>query len=336
MIPVEHLFSPVDALSHPVPIWVGILGMLASLLGLGIAFMLFRSGKIGQPHYIELKKRCLTWAGLIPILFVPIVLGAVPTMLGVGLLSLLCYREYARATGLFRHRLVSAVVVVGILLTTFASIDNYYRLFVAVWPITVSLLAAAAVLKDQPSGYIQRVALAIFAFMLFGAGLGHLGFIANDTNYRAILVWILLCTELNDVFAYCSGKFFGRKKLCPNTSPNKTVAGALGALLLTTLLTVWVGRYVFAGQPMARPVCLIVVGMLISIAAQFGDLMLSSIKRDLGIKDMATVLPGHGGLLDRFDSLLFVAPVVFHIVNYVQGIGVGQAANLITGALGNP
>jgi phosphatidate cytidylyltransferase len=178
-----------------------------------------------------------------------------------------------------------------------------------------------AILPDQPRGYIQRVALGVLGFVLFGSCLGHLGYFANDANYRPILLMILLTVELNDVFAYIAGKTFGRRKLAPNTSPNKTVGGALGALVLTTLVVAVLARFVFEGTVLARPIHLVTLGVLISVMGQFGDLMLSSIKRDLDLKDMGVLLPGHGGLLDRFDSLILVGPAVFHYVNYFVGVG---------------
>ena len=97
-----------------------------------------------------------------------------------------------------------------------------------------------------------------------------------------------------------------------------------------------VGHFVFRGEAMDRPLLLCLLGALFSVAGQFGDLLFSSIKRDLGIKDLGVVLPGHGGLLDRFDSLILVSPIVFHLVNYVQGVGLGERSNLITGSFGNP
>ncbi len=86
----------------------------------------------------------------------------------------------------------------------------------------------------------------------------------------------------------------------------------------------------FRGTALDSPVLLVGLGVIVSVAGQAGDLMLSSIKRDLGIKDMGTVIPGHGGLLDRFNSLLLVAPAVFHYVNYYVGFGLDQPTRLIT------
>src|SRR5262249_20685928 len=153
-------------------------------------------------------------------LLAPILLGAAWTILGVGALSLLCYREYAHATGLFREKVISLVVVLGILAVTFTVLDHWYRLFVALTPFTVGLIAASAILRDQPKGYIQRVALGVLGFVLFGTCLGHLGYLANDPGYRPVLILVFLSVELNDVFAFVVGRTLGRRKLAPNTSPN--------------------------------------------------------------------------------------------------------------------
>src|SRR5690606_13859303 len=106
--------------------------------------------------------------------------------------SLLCYREYSRMTGLFRDRLVSGTVVVGILALAFASLDNWHGLFIAVIPIVTALVAMVGILRDEPSGYIQRVSLGLFGFLLIGSGLGHLGFLANDTLGRPMVLMLLV------------------------------------------------------------------------------------------------------------------------------------------------
>ena len=162
-------------------------------------------------------------------------------------LSILCYREYARITGLFRERTISSIVVISILLITFSVLDNWYRLFVALFPLTVALIAIGGLIPDQPKGYIQRVGLGVLGFALFGSALGHLGYMANDWNYRPILLLIIFAVELNDVFAYVCGHLFGHRKFVPNTSPNKTVGGALGAIVLTAPLFAVGAHFVWTG-----------------------------------------------------------------------------------------
>jgi phosphatidate cytidylyltransferase len=105
----------------------------------------------------------------------------------------------------------------------------------------------------------------------------------------------------------------------------------LGAFVLTTLLFFVSGRFVFDGSILAEPIHLLAMGSMISLLGQFGDLMLSSIKRDLDIKDMAATIPGHGGFLDRFDSMILVAPAFFHYVNYFEGIWQSAPTRIFTG-----
>jgi phosphatidate cytidylyltransferase len=330
----ERLFGYEHAFDHPVTVAIVVTVAVALAVAPLVILLLARLGRVGPTQRKELMQRYRSWLILVPLIGLPILLGAAWTILGVLVLSLLCYREYARATGLFREKLISLLVVLGIFAVTFAVADHWYHFFVALFPLGVGLIAAVAVLADRPQGYIQRVALGVLGFMLFGSALGHLGYMANDRDYRPILLMLLLAVEANDVFAYITGKTFGRRKLAPHTSPNKTVGGALGALVLTTALVMVLGRYVFAGQDeMQGTLCLLTLGVIISVVGQLGDLVLSSIKRDLGLKDMGATIPGHGGLLDRFDSLLLVAPAVFHYVGYVRQVGFGldQPLRIFTG-----
>jgi phosphatidate cytidylyltransferase len=329
----ERLFGAEHAFDHPVVMYITIGLAIVLAVVPAVIWVLRKRQRVDDHLHEELTKRYLSWLVLVPLMVGPVLLGAFWTILAVLVLSLLCYREYARATGLFRERLVSALVVLGIAAVNFASLDNWYHLFAALMPLVIVLLAAVPVFADQPQGYIQRVALGVFGFMLFGSALGHLGFLANDANYRPMLLLILLTVELNDVFGYVVGKPLGHRKLCPNTSPKKTVAGALGALVLTTTLVAVLGHYVFKDTALDQVHWLIFLGLLISVAGQLGDLVLSSIKRDIGIKDMGVTIPGHGGLLDRFDSLLLVAPAVFHFVKYVVDIGAGQPQRIFTGGM---
>lgn len=327
----ERLFGYQHAFDHQVTVWLVLLvvGVLV-FAPLSIAGAVW-FGRVVEPQRTELRKRYLSWLLLAPLIVVPILLGAFWMMLGIMLLSLLCYREYARVTGCFRNRLISLVVVVGVLLVFFAVFDHWYGLFVAAAPLTVVAIAMVAIIADQPKGYIQRVALGVLGFMLFGVGLGHLAYFGNSADYRPMVLMLLVGVQLNDVFAYVSGKLFGHTQIMPETSPNKTRGGSLGALILTTALVAVGGHYVFAGSRMDHPLRLVTLGLIVSVLGQLGDLMLSSIKRDVGIKDTGQLIPGHGGLLDRFDSTLLVAPAAFHFVGYFEGIGLDQTSRILSG-----
>jgi phosphatidate cytidylyltransferase len=320
----ERLLDPSHAFDHPVTVALTI--GVAVLLGLvPLVFLALRYlGRVDDPQAGELWRRYWSWLVLIPLMLGPILLSPFGTIALVLVLSLLCYREFARATGLFREKIISLVVVLAIAAVAFAALDQWYRLFVALFPLMVGIIALSTIFADRPHGYIQRVALGVLAFALFGSALGHLGYMANDRDYRPRTLMILLAVEANDVFAYAIGKTLGRRPLAPNTSPHKTIAGAIGALVLTTGLTAGIGHYVYEGTALDTPVLLVLFGLIISAIGQMGDLMLSSVKRDLDIKDLGATVPGHGGFLDRFDSLILVAPAVFHYVNYFVGWGTAQ------------
>jgi len=252
-------------------------------------------------------------------------------------------------------------VVLGTLLVAFASLDHWEddRLFFALGPLVGALIVIVTIPQDRPRGFMQRTALGLLGFALFGFSLGYLSNIANvgdlgndiwrarhpqvesipadaasGVDYRPILLFLLVAVEINDIFAFCSGKLFGGRKLLPNTSPNKTLAGAAGALLLTTILVCAVGWFLFAGTAMQRVDLLMGLGVMISLLGQLGDLTLSSIKRDVGLKDIGATLPGHGGVLDRFDSLVLVPPAVYHYLSAVLGpLGGATESGIITGSL---
>jgi len=327
----QRLFGFRHAFDDPVTVVLTLAVAALLLLAPLLIFITTRAARSTADKRKELWDRYRSWIWLALCILIPILAGAFWTIVAVATLSFLCYREYARITGLFRERTISLIVVIGILFLTFAELDTWYRLFVALFPLTVALIAIGGLIPDQPKGYIQRVGLGVLGFALFGSGLGHLGYIANDWNYRPILLLIIFAVELNDIFAYICGHLFGHRKFVPNTSPNKTVGGALGAIVLTTPLFAVGAHFIWLGTALDTPVRLLGLGIIVSVVGQFGDLMLSSIKRDLGLKDTAKLIPGHGGILDRFDSLILVAPAVFHYVNYFVGFAASQPERIFTG-----
>ena len=330
----ERLFGYSHAFDHPVTVVVTCVSLIALAIAPVLINAIARQGRITDEHRQVLIRRWRSWLVMTPLILVPILMGAAWTIIGVCLVSLFSYREYARATGLFREKWISLTIVLGIALVAFASFDNWYRFYVALTPLTVSVILAVALLGDRPQGYIQRTALGVLGFTLLGSGLGHLGFMANDENYRPLVLLVLVSAEVNEIVAYLAGTTLGGNPLFPNTSPKKTLTGSIGGLILTTLVVFWLGRSIFHGTPLGSPVSLLALGIVISVVGQLGDLMFSSIKRDLGIKDFDVTIPGHGGLLDRFDSLVPIASVVFHFVNYFNGIGTGQALRVLTGGEG--
>jgi phosphatidate cytidylyltransferase len=164
-------------------------------------------------------------------------------------------------------------------------------------------------------GQLQSITLAIFGFLYIGWMFAHVALLSLTANPYGYLCFLILATELNDVAAFTSGKLFGHLPLRSNISPRKTWGGAIGATTVSIALP-FLLRFSFPGFSARR---LLAIGILIGIGGQLGDLVISVMKRDIGIKDMGGTIPGHGGILDRIDSLIFVAPWFFYLVQYPHG-----------------
>lgn len=134
-----------------------------------------------------------------------------------------------------------------------------------------------------------------------------------NMNHGRLLIWyVLFGAFASDTFAYLIGSKFGKNKLCPNISPKKTIEGSVGGIcgviIAYIILTLGINYYTEISM---NVIYWVLVGIVASIAGQMGDLTASAIKRHCGIKDFGKIMPGHGGILDRFDSLIFVAPIVY-------------------------
>ena len=136
------------------------------------------------------------------------------------------------------------------------------------------------------------------------------------------LIFAVFASWMTDIFAYFIGSKFGKHKLCPNISPKKSVEGAIGgiagALLLNVLLLLVFKKFVFEDEAHLSYIGVAILSVVLSVVSMFGDLAASTVKRNFGIKDFGKLLPGHGGIMDRFDSALFVLPVLYSLVYIVN------------------
>lgn len=176
----------------------------------------------------------------------------------------------------------------------------------------LALKACAEYMSLQKAGAGKRHLL---AGLLVGALLGHLAFIISlevplTTGVKLVLL-LVITTECNDIFQYLTGKRFGKRKIAPRISPNKTVEGFLGGLILTPLLANLLGIFFLPDRGIA---CYTLLGLGIAVSGFCGDLFISKIKRRAGVKDTGKLIPGHGGLLDRADSLIFSAPLFYWFI----------------------
>jgi phosphatidate cytidylyltransferase len=174
----------------------------------------------------------------------------------------------------------------------------------------ISLPWALLWLAARPETRTLRAVLAVLLMSLWvGVPLAHLGLFPHS-QYGVVLILIAVVGPwISDSGAYFAGRLFGRRLLFPTLSPNKTVEGSMGGLLLTVLIVAPVALQ-FLDFTIAKA---LVMGAGVSVFSQCGDLFESALKRILDVKDLGNFLPGHGGILDRVDSLLFTAPAVYYI-----------------------
>lgn len=146
--------------------------------------------------------------------------------------------------------------------------------------------------------------------------LGLISIIPHSYNPKAgsvgLLFYILILAISNDFMQMVCGKLFGKHKIIPLISPNKTWEGFIGGVVGSAILSVIMGLML---TPMNLGQC-IFAGVVLSVFGFFGDVTISAIKRDMGVKDTSSLIPGHGGILDRFDSMIYIAPLFFHYIVY--------------------
>jgi len=297
-----------------------LIGLILVLAGAVLTFLKFVMGK-ALPKVWAIYRG---WLLMTPLALGFILAGRIPFIVGVTILAIIGFREFARVTGLHRDLGMMAVVTLAILMTGLLCLIEHpiqdrfgwYGLFMALPAYTVGLIFIVPVLKNAPKGALQATALAITGFIYLGWMFNHLGFLANAPEATGYLFYLLFAVQLNDIAAFLFGKAFGKRKLCSAISPNKTVAGAVGALGVSMILP-WLLWFSF---PHFQPKHLVLTGLIVGVGGQLGDLAISFIKRDVGVKDMGQTIPGHGGVLDRLDSMIFVAPLFFHMVRWFFGI----------------
>jgi len=146
----------------------------------------------------------------------------------------------------------------------------------------------------------------IYTALPFGFALGLPRYSAYENTFSLEVFFLFILIWSSDTFAYLTGKFFGKHKMAPKVSPKKTWEGFAGGVILTIILAFFIEKY----NPGLRGNWM-VVGFLVSVFAPFGDLVESQLKRSFGVKDSGNIIPGHGGILDRLDSFIICAPVVY-------------------------
>lgn len=274
-----------------------------------------------------MKQRIIT--GIVALLiFIPVLVFSDTVIFPIvfGLLALVALWEIFACVGLKKHwaLIAMAAIVAGGSMaiawlyvgeTEFATILT--RLFFALVFMTLSL---AVVSKGTLPITDVSVALAMTFYITYG--FSSILLLRRAPNGAYLYLLVFLSAWLTDTGAYFTGVFFGKHKLIPDVSPKKTVEGAIGGII-TCVLTFLVYGFIVQkiGGPAPHYLRLAIVGALVSAASMLGDLIASLVKRKYDIKDYGKLFPGHGGVLDRFDSVLATAPILWILIDYLPLFG---------------
>lgn len=239
----------------------------------------------------------------------------------VGIISLIALNEFYSVTSLSKGK--SPAVLLGYVFSLLYSVlaifypDAIFKYFVVIIAGYVFLSMIVMVLFHDKCSF-NKAALSFLGVIYIVVFFGHALFI-RQLEYGKALIWVLFIAAWStDTFAYVFGRTIGKHKLCPRISPKKTVEGAIGGIL-GCILCVAVYVYFVANYSSYEVNYTNVVFLAIaaSVFSQIGDLAASCIKREHNVKDYGNLIPGHGGILDRFDSVLLISPIVYYFMEYL-------------------
>lgn len=234
----------------------------------------------------------------------------------VVILNALAVYEIFQAAHMLSERKLLWTMLITAVVVSLAPILEYGKVLTFVFPLSALIFAhimrrCGRCILDVP---VRICGICILVILLFKA----IPSVRNLEHGFFCLLFAVLSGCITDIFAYITGKSIGKHKLCPVISPQKTVEGSVGGIVGTVAALLLLGFALEKAQVVqVNFIALTFYAVLSSIVGQFGDLSMSSVKRCLGVKDYGNLFPGHGGILDRFDSLLYIAPFICLFCRYI-------------------
>jgi len=296
--------------------------LVALIFGILIfsTILFFIWGKLKpEANLKELKMRTKSWWAMATIFIIATVIHPVVSFVAFGLLSFAALREIATISKNVRpeDRRVIIWCYLAIPVQYFIAYKGWFNLFVIFIPVIMYIwIPFMLVIRGITTEVGRSMSVLPTQLMLTVFSLSHLAYLLSlpeitgfNAGGRGLLLFVVFLTEINDVFQFVWGKMLGRHKIIPKISPNKTWEGFVGGILTTTAI----GYFLRFLTPM-NEIEALAVSFAVAFAGFVGDVVVSAVKRDIGLKDTGALIPGHGGLLDRIDSLSISAPVFFYLI----------------------
>ena len=308
-----HLWIP------PAVLWT--FGAIVALLVVATGVVAAMRRGDGGDRHAELAARVKSWWVLVVVFAIAISFRRSVAIAFFAVLSFLALKEYFSLIPTRRaDRRVLFWAYLCVPLQYLWIGMHWYNLFLIFIPVWAFLwIAMRMVLRGDTKDFLRAAGTIHWGLMTMVFGLSHLAYLLVlpdgkpvPAHGAALLLFVVLLTELNDVLQYVWGRTLGKRKVIEPVSPKKTVEGLVGGALTTTVVAVLLAPVL---TPLTR-MDSVAVGLMIGFGGFLGDVTISAVKRDIGVKDTGTMIPGHGGILDRIDSLLFTAPLFFHFMAF--------------------
>ena len=313
---IERLAAWVDL---PLPVLGAILGVYALLIVASLLSAILQRKSGGQQS--ELRARVRSWWVMVTVFAIAVFIYQPLSAVFLGLISYLALKEYFSiipTRKIDRGVLLLAYLAVPIQFwLAYRAEFGLFMVFIPVW--VFLLLPTIMALNGETTGYIRAVGTVSWGLMMTVFTISHMAYLlfsGGNVNPVAggagLLFFLVFITQFNDVAQFTWGKLLGKHKITPTVSPKKTWEGFLGGVFTSVMLAAIIGPYL---TPMDATWSAL-AGGIIAVAGFLGDITESAVKRDLGVKDAGQLIPGHGGILDRIDSLTYAAPVFTHFFRY--------------------
>jgi phosphatidate cytidylyltransferase len=300
-----------------------VIGVLTLLVLASIAgWILSRriTGGAARATVDNINARIRAWWVMALIFVVAVAAGTVVSILLFVLISFLALREFVTLapTRLADHRALFWAFFVVTPLQYYLIWIEWYGLFSILIPVYVSIfLAIRTALAGDTERFLERTATNQWGLMICVYFVSHVPALLTlripgyENQNATLMFFLVLVAQLSDVFQYIWGKSIGKRPIAPSISPNKTWEGLVGGVVCATA----VGTALWWATPFS-PGATALMALVVTVMGFTGGLIMSAIKRDRGVKDYGALIQGHGGVLDRIDSLCFAAPVFFHLTRY--------------------